>query len=334
MTNLARAFLSAAVVLTGTSAFAQTGPQLLLQPFGKDKAYDLKTDVTIYGSSDGEFNGADRGEVQLSRFQASGRAKFDLGEITAGIQQAQPRVGFALTHYQVDRDEFQTPLPSSFTDGSIGFGMGIAAEKDWRAGIILGVGYAGAGALGDGNAYYGKADLAIGYDLDATSTLGIVLSYDGNRSIFPDVPLPGFIYSSRFSEELTYGIGFPFSNLTWKPNDRLTFNLTSLLFTSFDANIEYNLGTDYKLSLYGAFETSNTAFKWDVLPNSQDRVLFRKYSAEIGVRGYPHEAVSLTLAGGYTFGQTFEFGWDSRDSVEFLELDAAPYIRFALEAKF
>jgi hypothetical protein len=44
--------------------------------------------------------------------------------------------------------------------------------------------------------------------------------------------------------------------------------------------------------------------------------------------------VSLTVAGGYAFGQEFGIGFDTRNDDELLSLDDAPYVRGALELRF
>ncbi|MFT3786371.1 MAG: hypothetical protein QM770_09410 [Tepidisphaeraceae bacterium] len=316
--------------MSSSIASAQTGPGLLLKPFDENKGYELSAS-TAYFFDAGAKDVSGEPDIQVTTVRAQGRMKLDFEDINSTIHKAQPRAGFDVKHLILNRDNTAF-LPGQFTDASIGAGMGIAAGDKWKAGVTFGIGYAGAGAFGDGDGIYGKADLAVGIDLDDRSSLGIVLNYDGNRSFLPDVPLPGFLYTYRISNELSLGVGVPFSNIVWTPSDKWRVELTYAFPDVATAKVEYKL-TDH-LGLYAELANETYSFHWDGLQQGRDRVFFTQNRIELGVSGYAAKDVRLTVAGGYAFGQTFEQGWDTRDSDTITDLDSAPYARVELSARF
>lgn len=319
----------AIAVLAGLSgqAFGQTGPGLLLSTFPDGRNYVLDTGFTIQSTGEGDVG--DR-QFNLSILDASGRMKLDLDDVAPGINRAQPRAGFNLIQYRVDDDS--DTITGNLTDASVGFGMGLFANDKWLVGITLGVGYASTQAFGDGNGWYGKADLAVGYTINANESFGLVINYDGNRSFMPDVPLPGFVYRRKIDQTLRLGIGFPFSEVIYTPGEHWTFSLVYSIPDDFNLEAEYRVNSGF--SIFGALTGRTNAFHSDQLDSGSDRIIFRQQRAELGVKGIVNDRVSFVLAGGYAFGQQFEFGWDTRDSDELLEVSDEPFVRLAIEAKF
>ena len=229
-------------------------------------------------------------------------------------------------------------LPSNFVDTSVAFGVGLIDYEGWLGGITFGIGYAGAGAYDDGNAYYGKADFVIGRKLDETTSIGFVIDYDGNRSAYPDVPLPGFAYTKQYDKNLSYTLGFPFSSVTWKPDPattldhQLTIEARYQIPDAFDARIDYELIKE--VGVYASYAQRYEAFKWDQLADGGDRVLFQQSRVEGGVIWRPLEQLTLTGAIGYAFAQEFNVGFDVRDQDRIAKPSDEPYLRVGLEFKF
>jgi hypothetical protein len=324
--RLALVTTGAILLAAGTDAAAQTGPGLLLKPF-RDK-----TNVELNGSAIYLFDGQsdNDSDTQLGVYQSSGRAKVTLEQIIPGIDRAIPRVGYDLTYIHLNTDD--TRLPENLTDASVGFGMGIFANDKWLAGITVGLGYASVSPFSDGNGWYGKADLAVGYTIDDRQSVGVVLSYDGNRTFLPDVPLPGFAYRNKLNDQIDIGIGFPFSDIRYKPDDKWTFSLTYSIPDDFSGSIEYALTE--KLGVYASLERISRAFRWDELANPIDRVIFHQSRVELGLRARVNEGLSFTFAGGFAFAQEFETGFDTRDAEQLVDLSDEPYVRAQVQWEF
>lgn len=321
--------LSASIVSALTSiASAETGADLLLKVFPEKKNYTLNLDATYIFP--GEEDDHAREDFQLSTYTGSGAMRLTLDSILPGIDKSQPRAGFDFTVLDVD-DEAEV-IPDNLTDMSVGVGFGVLSYKGWLGGVWLGVGYAGENVFNDGNALYGKAGLGLGYEIDKKSSLGFFLDYDGNRTFMPDVPIPGGIYRRFLTNELQMGVGFPFSDILWTPNDQWEFKLTYSIPDSFD--IEANYFITKSIGVFGSFNSTANAFHVNSLDDGDDRLLAFESRVELGLKASINHTVSFVVAGGYAFDRKFEVGWDSRDTEEIADVSDEPYVRVALEARF
>jgi hypothetical protein len=302
---------------------AQSGPDLLIQPFKEG------TDVEVSGSAafleSGDAGDADGSGLQLSIYESEGR-------IRERRENYVPRFGYELFGIGIDSDN--AGLPERLVDASVAAGLGLPNIGDFLGGLTVGVGYAGDTPFGDGNAWYGKATIAFGKKLSEDSDIGIGLDYDGNRTIYPDIPLPGFVYRRRVHRQAILVLGLPVTSIEWKPDDRLTVEVRYLLVDTFEATLGYRIAGN--LNLFGSFERRREAFELDELQggDSHDRLLFEQRRAELGLRWEPREDVSVLVAGGYAFGQEFSVGFDVRDTDDIAEPSDEPYVRVGVEARF
>lgn len=305
-------------MLFSTVLSAQTGPELLLKPWPKGEQAQLQGEFTLVNN--GSTRSSD--DFGIEFYDTSGRIRI-LTE-----HRADPRVGWNYTHIHTSGDP---ALPSQLIDTSIGFGMGIADWNGWLAGITVGVGYAGAGAFDDSNAWYGMADLLVGREIDKTTSFGFALDFDGNRTFMPDVPLPGFLLTKQLDPKLLLGFGFPYSSVEYKPNDQITLSGKIYFPEDLEARIDYSPMTG--LGLFAEYRFRSEAFHWDELEPGSDRIIYYSRRAELGARWSPHESVSLILAGGYLFKQEFNVGFDTRDMDRIARPSDEPYVRLAFEVR-
>lgn len=314
------------VALAASAVFAQTGPELLFKPWDKGQLIEARGDAVWIG--DGNLR--DGSDFQLGFYETEGRARL------FPDHRADPRFGYNVTYLDIDTNS--AALPSNLVDTSVAFGMGLIDYNGWLGGISIGVGYAAAGAFDDGNAYYGKADFLIGREIDKTSSIGFVIDYDGNRTIYPDVPLPGFLYTKELDPTLKLGLGFPFSSVTWKPNPATTFDRQLTIDARYQIPDVFNARVDYELfkefGLFASYIVRQEAFKWDELANTHDRLIFIQRRVEGGVIWRPFEQATFTIAGGYAFGQEFNVGWDTTDQDRVARPSDEPYVRVGFEVRF
>src|SRR3954453_14278214 len=310
------------IVITATTAHAQTGAELLFKPWATGQRIEGQAEATFL--NDGHTKNAN--DFQLSYYNTNGRLRI------WPEQRADPRFGYNITYLNADTND--PALPSHMTDVSVAVGTGIADVSGWRAGITLGLGYAAVGAFDDGNGWYGKGDLELGHDIDETSSIGIVLDYDGNRTFAPDIPLPGFLYTKRLGTTLLLGLGFPFSSVEWKPKQvpNLTITAKWVIPDDADARVDYTVFKNF--GVFASYGLRREAFHWDQIPSSHDRLLFQQRRAELGVRWTPQEWASLIVAGGYAFSQEFNVGWDFREPDRIAKPSDEPYVRVGLEVRF
>ena len=301
-----------------TPALAQTGPALLLKPLlSENETWESRGDALFLSSAEAEGNDFDMTVVEISGRFREQRERFI------------PRIGWDVTYYSLRSD---TPtLDQDLLDTSVAVGLELGEYYDFRSGLTVGVGYAGNAPFGEGDAYYAKATLVLGKKLDRRTDFAFVIDYDGNRSVFPDVPLPGIVYRHEYDPRLSYVIGVPLSSVTWKPDPAWLFEVTWQLVDRFDARVEYTVAK--QLTVFGNLERRQEAFTVDGIADN-DRLLFEQRRAEVGVRVQPWEHTSLLLATGYSFGSNFSVGFDQRDSEELADVSDEFYFRAGFERRW
>jgi hypothetical protein len=304
-------------------ALAQTGPALLLKPnLSETEMVENRGDALFLQQGTTSNNGA---PYQMQYYEVTGRFREQRENFI-------PRVGWELTYIdQHSSDQTLAALDKGLTDVSIAAGLEVGQYSDWTAGLTVGVGYAGDTPFGESDAWYAKATLIAGRKLDTDTDLAFVVDYDGNRSIWPDLPLPGLELRKQYDPYISYTIGVPVIAINWKPNDVLTLDVIWTMIDSFDARLEYKLSPHWRA--YGALEDRHEAFHVEGL-EGHDRLLFHQRRAELGIEWKPWEHTKLKLAGGYAWGGEFSAGWEEQDSDEIADLSDEPYVRIGFERRF
>jgi hypothetical protein len=319
--------LTLAVAFTPTRVHAQTGPQLLLEPFPKDLRLDMTADASV--TAEGHAKGTDA-DLQIGIVEASGRFRLNPGDI------ASPRIGFGSRYMAIGSD--LPSLPNDLYDLSIGFATPIAKVSDWIIGFSIGIGYAGETPFSDGNGFYGRASIGAFKQIDETSGLALLIDYDGNRLFKPDMPLPGFVYFKRIDQTLSLSAGIPLVSIEWKPTDALRIELTYLLIDNYRARVGYRLGGGFEV--FGAVLQRSDAYFIEGQRYGDDRLIFQQRRAELGLtyrvmnNGVGERDVELTVAAGYAFMGEFSVGFDGTDSRLLTDISDEPYVRAALQMRF
>ncbi len=311
------------IVATAGPAMAQVDPGPLFRPWAKGKTAELIGDARLFGRGETDEHGEDD-DIRITTYES--RARWRITD----KHPVNPTFSHDLLHMTIDSGF--DGLPDRLVDQSIGFDSPLGRMGEWFVAAGAGAGYAGESMYNDGNAWYGKANLVIGRDFDEDRSLIIRLSYDGNRSIFPDLPFPGIAYSWKVSDTVRAVAGMPFNMIRWEPGDgRLSVLLMYQMPQSIEMRTTYDLTE--RLELFALFENRIHAFHVDGL-GSDRRLFFEQQRLEAGIRLEPNENLRLLLAGGFAFNQAFSTGFDSRDLDEVTELSDEPYLRAGLELRF
>lgn len=313
-------------LVAAPTAFAQSSAGMMLTPWGEGQRIDTRT-TAFYTPSEAQVTGFD---VDLTIFDATGRIRL------RPEASDKPTIGYEYTRYDIGSGD--AVLPDHLADVSVGFGgsfgdvdLGETLGGAWQMGYTVGVGYSGTTPFEEGEAWYGKADLYAIKPIDRDTRWLVGLNYDGNRVFMPDVPLPAVTYFSRLNETTTYGLGLPFSSLTWKPDGKWTIDMRSTLFFSFNGSVRYQATDD--LEFFAAYVRRADAF---YIANGVDnrRLLFSQQRAELGLNYKVCANAALTVAGGLAFGQEFDVGFDTRDPAGLRDLEDSGYIRIGLDLSY
>ena len=318
-----RALALIGVLLVASAAFAQTNSALLVAPFPKERAVQAQANAAFLESGHVAESDVDE-DFQLSVYDTQGRFRLKPGE------EKSPRIGYEFTY--LDLDTSFDALPERLVDQSVAVAFPIAQVDDWIFGGSVGVGYAGDGGFGDGDAWYGLAAVAAFRKLDETSALVFVLDYDGNRTFLPDVPLPGAAYIKRITDKLELTAGLPISSIRWEATEQLTLELAFSIPEDVRVDIGYEVVPHW--TIFGRARQQREAFYFDGLAENYDRILFEQRRAEAGVRFEPTKSFHADLAIGYAWNGEFSEGFDSRETNEIADISDEPYIRAGVELRY
>jgi hypothetical protein len=312
-----------ALLLVGSPAFAQTNSSLLIETFPKEQAIDVEAGAAFMENGHIAESGVDE-DFRLSAYGAEGKFRLFPGEIKS------PRIGFEFTY--LDLDTSFDALPERLADQSVAIGFPIAEIDKWILGASVGVGYAGDGGFGDGDAWYGLASIAAFRTLDETSAVVVFLDYDGNRTFLPDIPIPGGAYIKRLSDTLELTAGVPITSIRWEATEQLTFELGFLIPEDVRVDIGYEVIPHW--TIFGRARQQREAFYFDGLAENYDRILFEQRRAEAGVRFEPTKEFHFDVAVGYAWNGEFSEGFDSRETNEIADISDEPYVRVGLALRY
>jgi len=303
-----------------STSHAQSGAALTEKPWqSNDTQYEIDGEASWFDTADIDGTAQD---LDLLRYDSAGRVRRAIGD--------DQELSFGYDALYLDLDTADAALPERLVDVSGSMGWSRRFDEGRRFAIVGGMGYAGNTPFAEGDAVYFLGDLIYDMPLDRKSKLTFTLNYNGNRTIWPDIPLPLVSYSRRVSDELRYTIGVPFSTVVWQPTDRFTLTgfLTPAL--NLDVRADYELADQW--TVFGQLDNRTSAFVVD--GNEDRRLFFEQRRLEGGVRYDASDKVELVLAGGYAFSQDFERGWDVRDTSNVRDVDDTPYLRASVRFAF
>jgi len=304
---------------------AQTGAALMLEPFAEGRTVELGAEVMLINN--GEVKNVGGGDMDI--YDAWGRWR------VSGEEQRNVTVGFSVTYLDLEVPPGAAAAVGAtidrLVDQNVAVGFAVGEVMGWQLDAVAGIGHTGDTAYSDGQALYGMGDLIFTKQLDETSNLQLFVNYDGNRTVFPDIPLPGIAYNRRVSDELSYTLGLPFNSVTWTPIESLVVKVDYGVPSSFNARADLTVYEN--VTVFGLIANRSDAFVLDG-DVSDRRIIFEQYRAEGGIRWEPCPNFGIEVAGGYAFEQRFRRGFDVRSDDTIAALTDEPYIKIAADMSF
>ena len=314
-------FLSLSLCPAGT-AFSQTGSSIVIAPWTGETPLEFAGGLAVY-STDADTAGGR--SVELGSFEGRGRIRPDLED------EKKLTLGFEFNRIELDTTD--PVLPERLTLGAVALGAGLgefeALGWDWQWGATAGAGVASSDAFGDPDGYFGLGSVFAVTRPDPQSLLVVALDYDGNRTVFPDLPLPAVTYTRSFSEDLSVTLGVPFAAVRWTPGP---WDLSAGIYLiQARARAAYELSE--QVSLFAQFGSSTEAFHVDGDPDHR-RLFYSVESVSVGADLNLVENLSLTGSVGYAINHEFESGFDARDLETVRELDPGLFFGLSLGVEF
>jgi hypothetical protein len=302
--------LALAALLEGP-AFAETGPGLMLRPMPEGKRAELRPEINRYLEAK-----TDAGlDLDMQLTATRGRVR-----LLPDQERRSPLLGWELLRVEMDTSDAR--LPDDLTEVSVAAGIGFPVG-DWILGITAGVGFAGDRPF-NGRGWYGLGSVTTTRRLNERDFLQLGIAFDGNRPIFPDIPLPVVVWTRRWSEKVRTSIGFPFLGITWEPADWFTFEFRGIPGVFQSGSLTFHL--DERWDLFLRYRGARFRFFVDSFPNDHRRLFYSEQRADLGLTAKIDERWEITLVVGWAFEREFETGWDVRDTDSLAKIDGAPFL--------
>ena len=306
------------LALAPARCFAQTDSHLLLDDWAAGNHFESSSGTSI-------FPRASIGDGETSRFQraaSTGRLRFD------STMQLSPSVGYDWTHIGLSTG---TRLPSELDDLSFAVGSPLFKQGDWFGGAQVGFGYAGDAAFSADDAWYGKGDAFVGIDLHDGKSLIFQLTYNGNRTLYPDVPLPSAEFDWKVDPTLEFAVGFPVNAISWKPTPKWTLSAEYDFPLTVVASARYQI-IDW-LAVVTSYKADDDAFHSNLYGEDR-RIIYNAQRVELGLTATPAKGCELNASVGYGFERSFQVGFDERTTDTVADLASQGYVRFGFDLNF
>ena len=291
----------------------------MLRPIPEDSNAQLEFEIDQYAESktDAGF------DYDMRVFAMRGRVR-----VAPSMGWKSPRFGWDVLY--IDTETADPRIPDNLTDSSIAFGGGVIAG-DWTIAGTLGVGFAGDHPY-TGTGYYGLASVNGTNWLGKRDLLQIGVDFDGNRPIFPDVPLPVVLWTRLWNDQVRTTIGFPYLAVHWAPTDWFTLDFQGIPGVYQTGSLTFHLSAQW--DLFTRYRGANFRFFVDDFSDDDDRLFYSEQRVEFGATWHPTGKMELKLFVAWAFDREFSTGFDVRDSETLVDLDKSPAIGLSFKVDF
>lgn len=327
-------------------ANAQTGTALLTAYWEPGQVLAVQGDSTLVPT---ETRGTGEAE-EVNIFASRTRLRARVGSDGSAGEGAAGGVLFGHEYTQVDFSGDGTNVPERLVRQELDVGFTLAPFQvdgdglfagTWTPAFEVGFGHASTNPFGDDRGWYGLASVQAERVSANGTRLLLGLTYDGNRSTLPDLPLPLVLLRRPLridpetgkpsTAEIGLTIGYPETRLIYKPDDRWTLSAGFSQLDAFTALASYQVSDSLTvLAGYGGFY--DQFHDGDTLERRRIFVIGQRL--EVGATLAPTERFSVTLTGGWGFGQQLRRGFDLRSTELIQEFDDAAFARVAASFSF
>ena len=322
-------------VLSSTiSTQAQVGPLLSIRPwFDKPMWAETYDDILFFDK--GHTKGADE-SISTFYWDSAGRIKFWKDEVEPPFS-----LGYRILTLDNDTDGENGFLDGQWNDVALTASkqFGPLFDSDWNLGLIAGMGTANDGYWNNEDAIYGLGTIDLWTPLSDEASLHTGISFDGNRSLIQDIPLPFVTYQYRIEGELDLAIGIPDTLVKWFFADK--WSLTAFYHFPADVltRVDFEIVEDSGVYLFGSYTRAVRQFNIDDHKNrnyfgpDNRRLFFEIDRVTTGVR-WATKWFDASLGIGYTLDSRYRTGWDMRDLDTVRDLSEEIYASVTLQGTF
>lgn len=225
------------------------------------------------------------------------------------------------------------PFPDDLWNIHAALGYRHKFENDWIAGLSVGIGTASDEPFSNGNQFTATVNGFVRIPTWDRDALILTLTYSNNTDFLNNVPIPGIAYLWVPSDEFRALIGFPFSQLTWRPDPELTFDLSYRFLYTFQARATYRFAPCWRA--YVGYSTGTESYFLSDSPVTDDRLFYFEQRVYTGLGWNVTNHINLDLSAGYAFDRFYFEGVNYHaNSGNRVDIGAGPYLSLAVQFRY
>ena len=324
-----RAALCAVAAGLCAPLFSQTTSAIFTVPWTPEPHWaDTFDDLLFFGDADTRGAGE---KTNMFYWDSRGRVKFLRGDPDPVFV-----LGYKVLTYDSRSDN--RLVGGQFNDIALAGATRVdGLVEGWRIDIMGGAGTANDGYFRNRQAWYPTAALGGSRPAGAAGRFCAGIEFDGNRVLWPDVPLPYLSYHDSLGERVRYAVGIPETSLAVRLCERTTLDLKYCFPVKCDATVEYEAAE--WLRLYAQYGRTLEGFAMGA-PN-RDRIglrrnqrFFHEFDRAGGGLRIATAWFDASIGGGWAFNHRFLTGWDCRGLDKYRGLEGGWYVALRMQGTF
>lgn len=161
------------------------------------------------------------------------------------------------------------------------------------------------------------------------------INYSNNRDWLNRVPMPGFVYRYRHSDDFMLVTGFPYQAFAWRPScpGNVVLSATWAWPRTVYSRITWQPLDE--LELFAGFEWTNQRYFRHDRSNPRDRLWYEEKRLMVGLRWNISDGVILEAGGGFAMDRRWFEGEDLEDtSTNRINIHDGPFVGLQFTARF
>jgi hypothetical protein len=311
---------AAAAGLAPAPAAAQSPVDMVRDPWRPDPHWAETRDKPILIPS-GELEDGEK--ISIFHWDSIGRIKLDPDDRDPDVW-----MGYRLLTVAVTSD--LDPVDHCFYDVALA-GAGRLGDlgEGWTLSTTAGMGSANDGSFRNADALYPFAAVVASQPPGTPACWRLGLSYYGNASLLPALPLPVVECDLEPAPEVRLRLGIPRTDIVVRPADGLSATLRWDYPTNALARLEQDLGSGWSLFT----ESNRRVDGFHMRESGSMRMFYELNGAEAGVR-WITPCGDFLLSAGYAFEQAFFTGYDLRHRDAVGSPENGPYVALTVAGTF
>ncbi len=305
LTNrLARAVVSGlSAIACCVSPAAAQNDHTLFDSAWPEGEYWARTFDQLWFIPSGHLDGTDQ-DIDIFAWDSFGKFRVDRNDADPGVF-----FGYRILAITLGGSDLPS-LPGDLNDVSLTAAFRLTEDDaDWRVSLLAGGGTANDGHWDNTDALYGIGALDFSNDLGSDRMLHVGIEYYGNRSYWPDIPVPYVSFDAKLGSSFWYRVGFPNCGVKWDIGNGVSLEGQ----WTFEQRVKATAGLELSeaFGLFAEYESTIDGFHTE--DSGHNRLFYEASRVTAGVR-WKASWIDAQFGAGWAFDQEFSSGFDIWDT--------------------